>query len=196
MLVRATATIALDGWPPPTIEIHALLAALGESGHRSEVGPAQAFQHLNEVDLSFAFEVAAGVRADSRAQQIVLETMARIYGGPIHVHVEVVEVREVVDALELVERPDAMAVAPADLTAETGQPRLQMVVDLTAPAVAVRGEGAESVCAATGCGRSADRYDVRVGAGGGVDDGLGLTMALCTTHAAALGRQGVAPSPL
>jgi hypothetical protein len=174
MLVSATATIALDGWPPPTIEIHALLAALGDCGHEAQAGPATAFQHLNEVDISFAFELPNGVRADSRAQQIALETMARVYAGPIHVHVDVVE-----------------AVVPGPLT--TTQSTGRTVVDLTE----VPGDvDSELACAATGCQGTAAVYEVRVTTVSAADGELELTMPLCARHAEALGKRAVSRTPL
>jgi hypothetical protein len=164
MLVNATAMIALDGWPPPTIEIHRLLAALTDAGHDSATGPATAFQHLHEVDISFAFDLPRGTRADSRAQQIVLEAMARVYAGPIHVHVEVVEAVEAVEAV----RPVGAVV---DLTEPAGRP------------------GAELACAAVGCERTAALYDVTVATAGSADGDLELALPLCVAHAQALGKR-------
>jgi hypothetical protein len=163
MLVNATATIALDGWPPPTIEIHTLLAALTDAGHDSAAGPATAFQHLNEVDISFAFDLLRGTRADSRAQQIVLEAMARVYAGPIHVHVHVESVESV----------------------GSGRP-VGTVVDLTEPAGR---QGAELACAAVGCERAAALYDVMVATAGVTDGDLELALPLCVEHARALGKR-------
>jgi hypothetical protein len=171
MLVTSTATIALDGWPPPTIEMHALLAALTESGHDGSAGPATAFQHLNEVDVSFAFQLQDGARADSRAQQIVHEAMGRVYGGPIHVHVDVVE-------------SDPPRAPHVDLTGGRRQ-----VVDLTAPDEA---QDTDQSCSERRCRRAAALYTVSVATASSARGDLELTLPLCTLHAQSLGRRAVA----
>jgi hypothetical protein len=172
MVVNATATIALDGWPPPTIEIHALLAALIDAGHESAAGPASAFQHLNEVEISFAFDLRRGTRPDSRAQQIVLEAISQVYAGPIHVHVEVVESTRAVEPVE-----SSPSIRP-----------VRTVVDLTEP---VDPEGSGFACAAVGCARTAQLYDVTVATAGSTDGDLQLSFPLCVRHASALGKQAV-----
>ncbi len=172
MLVTSTATIALDGWPPPTIEMHALLAALTESGHDGSAGPATAFQHLNEVDVSFAFQLAEGARADSRAQQIVHDAMGKVYGGPIHVHVDVVE-------------SDPPRASHVDVRGG------RQVVDLTAPDEA---QGTDQSCSERSCQRAAALYTVSVATASSVYGDLELTLPLCTLHAQSLGRRAVALS--
>jgi hypothetical protein len=171
MHVRSTATIALEGWPPPTIEIQTLIAALRDCGHDSPAGPATAFQHLNELDISFGFELPEGCRADSRAQQIVHAAMARLYVGPIHVHVNVDGVDEPYELDELDEMPEPPTVI--DLTAEgpAEPPRLQLF------------------CAATGCERAAAAYSVSVVTVHETATDLELTMHLCAWHAESLGER-------
>ena len=181
MHVRSSATIALEGWPPPTIEIQALIAALEDCGHDDAGDSATAFQHLNEVDLTFGFEVGDGFRADRRAQQIVHTAMARLYGGPIHVHVSVDEVGGA-DAVA-----DAAVVAGAEqrpvVIDLTGQASLTRAVELTGPVEL------GLFCAATGCERGAAAYSVSVRPAQRTDADLELVLHLCARHAESLGEQ-------
>ena len=187
MHVRSSATIALEGWPPPTIEIQALIAALENCGHDGAGGSATAFQHLNEVDLTFGFEVGDGSRADSRAQQIVHTAMARLYGGPIHVHVSIDEMAEVAEVAE------AQGVAVDAEVAETARPAV--VIDLTERVSSIEpAELTEPVelglfCAATGCERAAAAYSVSVRPAQRTEAEVEVVVHLCAGHADSLGEQ-------
>jgi hypothetical protein len=85
MAPTATATITLDGWPPPTIEINALVAAIHDAGADSKGEPPRAFQHLNEVALTFHFATHARVDDDVRAHLIAERALASVYDGPFEV---------------------------------------------------------------------------------------------------------------
>jgi hypothetical protein len=79
------ATVILRTWPPPTIEHHALLAALNESTHDPVAEPATVFQHLNEIDISFTIDPTEHLPEDALAQKVVHHAMAQVYDGPISV---------------------------------------------------------------------------------------------------------------
>jgi hypothetical protein len=191
MHVRSSATIALEGWPPPTIEIQALIAALEDCGHTGAGGSATAFQHLNEVDLTFGFEVGDGSRADSRAQQIVHTAMSRLYGGPIHVHVSIDGMAEGAEGAEGAEVAEAREVVEVGAVGETARPAL--VIDLTERVSSIEPvELTEPVelglfCAATGCERAAAAYSVSVRPAQRTDANVEVVVHLCAGHADSLG---------
>ena len=81
----ALVTIQLDGWPPPTIEIHALIAALPQHEPGSREAPANAIQHLNEIVLAFPFSEAESTTADARARATARDALSSAYGGGFHV---------------------------------------------------------------------------------------------------------------
>ena len=53
MTPTALVTIQLDGWPPPTIEIRALVAALPQPEPGDSDAAPNAIQHLTELVLAF-----------------------------------------------------------------------------------------------------------------------------------------------
>jgi len=84
------ATVLLGSWPPPTIELHALLAALNDNTDNPSAEPSTAFQHLNEIEISFTLDPSPEPSLDVQAQKAVHRAMAVVYDGPvtIHVHLE------------------------------------------------------------------------------------------------------------
>lgn len=88
MVVTARATVFLGTWPPPTIELHPLLGALNESTKDPDAPLSTAYQHLNQIDLTFAFDRVKGTAADTTAQKVVHHAMAQVYDGPITVTVD------------------------------------------------------------------------------------------------------------
>jgi hypothetical protein len=88
MATPTRATVLLGTWPPPTIELHALLAALNEGSSDPDATPATAYQHLNEIQLTFTFDVVDGTPAATTAQKVVHQAMARVYDGQITVNVD------------------------------------------------------------------------------------------------------------
>lgn len=81
------ATVLLGSWPPPTIELHALLAALNENTNNPGAEPSTAFQHLNEIELTFTLDPTPEPPLDAQGQRAVHRAMAVVYDGPITVHV-------------------------------------------------------------------------------------------------------------
>ncbi len=93
MRTGVTASILLEGWPPPLIEPHALVAALKASGVDQDGAPPTAYQHLNEVVVTFEFSPHHRTADDARAQQIAHSAMAKIYDGAVTVRVELTKLR-------------------------------------------------------------------------------------------------------
>jgi hypothetical protein len=81
----ALVTVQLDGWPPPTVEIHALIAALPQHEPGSDETPANAIQHLNEVILAFPTSETDSTSADARVRAIARGALSSIYTGPFRV---------------------------------------------------------------------------------------------------------------
>lgn len=188
MAPLVTATVTLDGWPPPAIELHALLAALNES--RPHVGgpPATAFQHLNEITLTFPVQPSDAGPPDNHLRQIVHEAMGRVYDGPIHVNVSLNEVRR---AASQVEEPaaeqapalDLRQLAPRGQSSDTPDGHDDRTPDPSSRA-----------CAVSGCAAPTDDQAVSLVSLHTIG-GLCLTVPLCAAHAQSL-RQAVKPVDL
>jgi hypothetical protein len=81
----ALVTIQLEGWPPPTIELNALVAALPQHVPGSADTPANAIQHLNEVVLAFPTSEPEGTAANARVRASARRAMSSTHAGPFHV---------------------------------------------------------------------------------------------------------------
>jgi hypothetical protein len=86
-MAKMRATVLLGSWPPPTIELHALLAALNDSTGNLSAEPSTAFQHLNEIELTFTLDATPDPPLDAQGQKAVHRAMAAVYDGPVTVHV-------------------------------------------------------------------------------------------------------------
>jgi len=81
----ALVTIQLEGWPPPVIEIHALVAALPQHEPDTNETPASAIQHLNEVILTFPTSESDDTAGDARVRAIARRALSTNYDGAFHV---------------------------------------------------------------------------------------------------------------
>ncbi len=86
-MAKLRATVLLGSWPPPTIELHALLAALNDNTDNPSAEPSTAFQHLNEIELTFTLDATPEPPLDAQGQKAVHRAMAAVYDGPVTVHV-------------------------------------------------------------------------------------------------------------
>ena len=85
MAPTALVTIQLDGWPPPIIEIHALIAALPRVRPGSQDTPANVIQHLNEVVLAFPATEPNSPTAIARVRAVARAALASTCDGAFHV---------------------------------------------------------------------------------------------------------------
>jgi hypothetical protein len=81
MAPMALVTINLHGWPPPVLEIHALVAALPQREPDSADAPPNAYQHVNDLDLSFPFGRRRGIPDTVRAGQLARAALSSVYAG-------------------------------------------------------------------------------------------------------------------
>lgn len=85
MCPTALVTIHLEGWPPPTIEIHALVSGLPQHEPGTNETPANAIQHLNEVVLAFATSESDDAAGDARVRAIARGALSATFDGAFHV---------------------------------------------------------------------------------------------------------------
>jgi hypothetical protein len=81
MAPTALVTINLHGWPPPVLEIHALVAALPQREADSPDAPPSAFQHVNDLDLSFPFISRRSASDEEVADELARAALAAVYAG-------------------------------------------------------------------------------------------------------------------
>jgi hypothetical protein len=90
MAPTALVTINVHGWPPPVLEIHALVAALPQRAADSPDAPPNAYQHVNDVDLSFPFQSRRGLADEAYAEQLARAAVSSVFSGEFDVtHVKV-----------------------------------------------------------------------------------------------------------
>ena len=85
MAPTALVTINLEGWPPPLIEIHALIAALPKRHADSPDAPPNAYQRVNELVVAFPFTSVARLPDVTYAGQVAERALASIYDGAFDV---------------------------------------------------------------------------------------------------------------
>jgi hypothetical protein len=81
MAPTALVTINLEGWPPPLIEVHALIAALPKRHADSSDAPPNACQQVNELVVAFPFASVARLPNEKYAGQVAEQALASIYDG-------------------------------------------------------------------------------------------------------------------
>jgi hypothetical protein len=85
MAPTALVTINVHGWPPPVLEIHALVAALPQRHGESADAPPNAYQHVNDLDLSFPFTSRRGVADEVYAAGLARAALSSVYAGEFDV---------------------------------------------------------------------------------------------------------------
>lgn len=81
------AVVIIPAWPPPKVELHQVLAALGEGLTLQADLPATASQHLNEVHLTFMVEGPPSPELRAAAASAAQAAVASVHPGRTTVQV-------------------------------------------------------------------------------------------------------------